>query len=160
MESTTLVPGGTVTMLFTDIEGSTRLLQRLGDRYAALLADHHRLLRTAFQQWSGGEIDTAGDGFFVVFPRAGDALAAALAAQQELAAHPWPDGVRLRVRMGLHTGEPRRAESGYWGLDVHRAARVAAAGHGGQILLSQATYELVRDAPPPGTSLCDLGPTA
>ena len=100
------LPTGTVTFLFTDIEGSTRLLQQLGERYAEVLAAHQQLLRAAFQTWEGYEVDTQGDSFFVAFARAGDALGAAVAAQQALAAHSWPAGVALCVRMGLHTGEP------------------------------------------------------
>jgi predicted ATPase/class 3 adenylate cyclase len=131
------LPTGTVTFLFTDIEGSTRLLQELGDRYAEALAEHRRLLRDAFVERSGVEIDTQGDAFFVAFSRAQDAVAAAAAAQAALAAGP------ISVRMGLHTGEPMLTEEGYVGIDVHRAARIAAAGHGGQVLLSQTTRDLL-----------------
>jgi predicted ATPase/class 3 adenylate cyclase/Tfp pilus assembly protein PilF len=157
MDSTAPLPTGTVTFLFTDIEGSTRLLQHLGDDYSAVLAEHHRLLRAAFQQWGGHEIDTAGDSFFVVFPRADDAVRATLAAQQALLTHPWPPGAPVRVRMGLHTGEPTVTSTGYVGMDLHRGARIAAAGHGGQILLSQTTHDLVQDELPEGASLLDLG---
>ena len=101
------LPSGTVTFLFTDMAGSTRLLQRVGERYAELLAAHHRLLRAAFQAHGGREVDTQGEAFFVAFPRAVDAVAAAVAAQRAFAAHPWPEGAPVRVRMGLHTGEPR-----------------------------------------------------
>src|SRR3712207_96521 len=100
------LPSGTVTLLFTDIEGSTQLLRRLGDRYADVLAEHQRLLREAFQAGNGHEVDTQGDAFFVSFPRAIDAVQAAVMAQRALAAHPWPEGAAVRVRMGLHTGEP------------------------------------------------------
>ena len=151
------LPTGTVTLLFTDIEGSTRLLHRLGDRYAEVLAAHNELLRAAFAAHGGQEIDTQGDAFFVVFPRAVQAIAATVAAQRALAAHPWPAGTPVRVRMGLHTGEPLRVNDGYVGLDVHRAARICAAGHGGQVLCSQATTDLVRHRLPPGVSLRDLG---
>ncbi|HET9000843.1 MAG TPA: adenylate/guanylate cyclase domain-containing protein [bacterium] len=152
------LPTGTVTFLFTDIEGSTTLLQRLGDRrYAEVLADHHRLLRQAFAERNGQEIDTQGDAFLVAFPRARDALAAAVAAQQSLLKHPWPDGASLRLRMGLHTGEPLSGETGYVGLDIHRAARIAAVGHGGQILVSDVTHGLVAWDLPKGVSLRDLG---
>src|SRR4051794_24410487 len=99
-------PTGTVTLLFTDIEGSTRLLQHLGDRYPAVLATHQQLMRAAFEAWDGYEVNTEGDGFFVAFRRAGDAVAAAVAAQQALAAHPWSKGAAIRLRMGIHTGEP------------------------------------------------------
>jgi predicted ATPase/class 3 adenylate cyclase len=151
------LPTGTVTFLFTDIEGSTRLLQALEDRYADALADHRRLLRDAFQANGGDEVDTQGDAFFVAFPRARDAVAAAIAAQRGLFSHAWPEGAALRVRMGVHTGEPLRADTGYVGMDVHRAARICAAAHGGQIVLSEATRILVEDDLPEGVSLRDLG---
>jgi predicted ATPase/class 3 adenylate cyclase len=131
------LPHGTVTFLFTDIEGSTRLLQERGDEYAEMLAGHRRALREEFARHGGVEVETQGDAFFVAFSRASDALAAAAAAREALAAGP------IRVRMGLHTGEPMVTEEGYVGIDVHRAARIAAAGYGGQILLSQATRDLV-----------------
>jgi predicted ATPase/class 3 adenylate cyclase len=131
------LPSGTVTFLFTDVEGSTRLVQELGDDYADVLADHRRALRDAFARHGGVEVDTQGDAFFVAFARASDAVAAASAAREALAGGP------IRVRMGLHTGEPATTDEGYTGIDVHRAARIAAAGHGGQILLSQATRDLV-----------------
>jgi predicted ATPase/class 3 adenylate cyclase len=130
------LPHGTVTFLFTDIEGSTRLLQELGDGYADVLAEHHRMLREEFARHGGVEVGTQGDSFFVAFAKASDALAAAEAARGALADGP------LRVRMGLHTGEPMVTQEGYVGIDVHRAARIAAAGHGGQILVSQATRDL------------------
>src|SRR5439155_15187821 len=138
-------------------ETSTRPLLHLGDRYAAVLTAYRRLLRAAFQVWEGYEIDTAGDGFFVVFQRATHAVAAAVAAQRAVAGHPWPEGALVRVRIGLHTGEPTRAAGGYVGLDVHRAARICAAGHGGQTLLSQTTHALVEYDLPAGVSLRDLG---
>jgi predicted ATPase/class 3 adenylate cyclase len=152
------LPQGTVTFLFTDIKGSTRLLQHLGDRYPAVLADHHRLLREAFQQVGGCELEERGDSFFVAFARATDAVAAAAAAQRALLNHAWPEGGVVQVRMGLHTGEPTLTPAGYVGLDVHRAARISAAGHGGQILLSQTTRDLVQHDLPLGASLRDLGP--
>jgi predicted ATPase/class 3 adenylate cyclase len=130
------LPTGTVTFLFTDIEGSTRLLHELGDDYADALAEHRRALREVFSRHSGVEVDTQGDAFFVAFARAKDALAAAVEAQRGLANGP------IRVRMGLHTGEPLVTEEGYVGIDVHRAARIAAAGHGGQTVVSQTTYDL------------------
>jgi predicted ATPase/class 3 adenylate cyclase len=129
-------PQGTVTFLFTDIEGSTRLLQALGDGYADVLAEHRRALREEFARYGGVEVGTEGDSFFVAFAKASDALAAAAAAREALADGP------IRVRMGLHTGEPTVTDEGYVGIDVHRAARIAAAGHGGQILVSQATRDL------------------
>jgi class 3 adenylate cyclase/DNA-binding NarL/FixJ family response regulator len=151
------LPGGTVTFLFTDIEGSTRLVARLGEQYGRLLADHQRLLRDAFAASGGREIDTQGDAFFVVFPRAKDAIAAALRGQLALAGHHWPGGVTVRVRMGLHTGEPATAHDRYVGLGVHRAARICAAGHGGQILLSTATHALLADDVLPDITFQDLG---
>jgi predicted ATPase/class 3 adenylate cyclase len=151
------LPAGTVTFLFTDIEGSTRLLQRLGDRYANVLATHHRLLRNAIEEVQGQVVDTQGDAVFAAFPRARDALLAAIAAQRAVQAHPWPDGIAPKVRVGLHTGEPVTGETGYVGMDVHRAARVAAAGHGGQILMSDVTHSLVAKDLPDGVTLRDLG---
>ena len=118
-------PGGTVTLLFTDIEGSTQLLRRLGDAYAGVLAEHQRLLREAFAAHGGREVDTQGDAFFVAFPRAVDAIQAAVDAQRALASHPWPEGGAVRVRMGLHTGEPASTGERYVGLAVHRAAQTA-----------------------------------
>src|SRR5438067_7824630 len=151
------LPSGTVTLLFTDVEGSTQLLRQLGDRYASALEEHRRLLRRAFEAWRGCEVDSQGDAFFVAFGRAADAVAAAVAAQRALAAHPWPDGEAVRVRMGLHTGEPTLTPGGYVGLDVHRAARLCAAGHGGQVLLSRTTRDLVEQELPDGVDLRDLG---
>ena len=148
---------GTVTLVFTDIEGSTLLLERLQDRYATVLSDHHRLLREAFGARGGSEHDAAGDGLYFTFPSARAALAGAVDAQRAVLAHTWPDGVAVRVRMGLHTGEPVSADVGLVGLDVHRAARIAAAGHGGQILLSQTVHDLVGREVPAGVSLVDLG---
>jgi len=147
------LPSGTVTLLFTDIEGSTRLLRRVGDAYADLLAEHRRLLAEAFEQHRGSIVDSEGDAFFVAFASARDAIAGAEAAQRALAEHPWPGDEELRVRMGLHTGEPRVVDGRYVGLDVHHAARVMAAGHGGQVLLSESTRALLDD----GTRLSDLG---
>jgi predicted ATPase/class 3 adenylate cyclase/DNA-binding CsgD family transcriptional regulator len=151
------LPTGTVTLLFTDIEGSTRLLRQLGDRYASVLAECRSLLRAAFQECNGHEVDTQGDAFFVAFARATDAVLAAVDAQRALAAHLWPKGVAVRVRMGLHTGEPSLASEGYVGMDVHRAARVMSAAHGGQVLLSQTTCNLVEQDLPDDISLRDLG---
>ncbi len=136
------LPSGTVTFLFTDIEGSTRLLEKHGERYTELLAAHRRVLREAFARYGGVEVDTQGDAFFVAFSRAADALAAADVAQREL---------ELPVRMGIHTGEPQLTAEGYAGMDVHRAARICAAGHGRQVLVSQTTRDLV------GADLRDLG---
>ena len=144
-------------MLFTDIEGSTRLLKQLGESYGELLAEHRRLLRAAFASNGGREMDTQGDAFFVAFPRARKAVEAAIEGQHALAAHEWRDGVECRVRMGLHTGEPSVGEEGYHGMGLHRGARIAAAAHGGQILLSNSTRELIEDELPPGVSIRDLG---
>jgi class 3 adenylate cyclase len=149
--------GGTVTFVFTDIAGSTELLKRLGDGYADVLAEHRRLIRDEFAARGGQEIDTQGDAFFFCFERARDAVAAAVAAQRALASHVWPEGADPRVRMSLHTGEPVVGEEGYVGIDVHRAARICAAGHGGQVLLSATTAALVSGALPDGVSKRDLG---
>src|SRR5437588_809855 len=151
------LPTGTVTLLFTDIEGSTRLLQQVGPRYDGILTECRQLLRAAFHRWNGYEVDTQGDAFFVAFARATDAVSAAVGMQRALAAHPWPDGATVHVRIGLHTGEPQRSAEGYVGLDVHRAARLMSAGHGGQVLLSQTTRDLVQHDLPDGVSLRDLG---
>jgi predicted ATPase/class 3 adenylate cyclase len=151
------LPNGTVTFLFSDVEGSTRLLTRLPDRYAQVLGDHHRLLRAAFAEHHGCEVHTEGDAFFVAFARAGDAIAAAVSAQRALASQRWPEGVDVRVRIGVHTGEAEVSDDDYVGLDVHRAARICAAGHGGQVLISSATRELVADELPDDVAVRDLG---
>ncbi len=151
------LPTGTVTLLFTDMEGSTRLLQQLGTRYANVLADCRRLLRNVFQQYHGHEVDTQGDAFFVAFARATDAVGAAAAIQHALADYSWPADAMVRVRIGLHTGEPTLTSDGYIGMDVHHAARIMSAGHGGQILLSPTTRQLVEQQLPRGTYLKDLG---
>jgi class 3 adenylate cyclase len=150
-------PTGTVTFLFTDIESSTQLLQRLGDAYPEVLTTHQRLLREAFTAHGGYEVDTQGDSFLIAFPTAPAALAAAAVATRALAAHPWPAGETVRVRMGLHTGAPKLLGARYVGLDVHRAARIGSSGHGGQILLSAATVELARLELPSAVTLRDLG---
>ena len=152
-----VVPSAELTMLFTDIEGSTRLLNRLGPAYADVLAAHRGILRAAFERAGGRELGTEGDSFFVVFESAAAGLTAAAEGQQELERHAWPDGVRLRVRMGLHTGHPESFEDDLVGLDVHLGARVAATAHGGQVVLSAPTADRVRDRLPPATSLLDLG---
>jgi DNA-binding NarL/FixJ family response regulator/class 3 adenylate cyclase len=136
---------GTFTFLLSDIEGSTLLLRRLRDQYGEILTEHQRLLRTAFEEAGGHDIGTHGDAFFVAFRRPKDAVVAAVVGQRALAGHAWPLGVQPRVRMGIHTGEASIAGDQYLGLAVHRAARICAAGHGGQILLSQATYALLVD---------------
>jgi predicted ATPase/class 3 adenylate cyclase/DNA-binding CsgD family transcriptional regulator len=151
------LPTGTVTLLFTDIAGSTRLLHQLGDRYASMLLECRQVLRAVFEQWNGNVVDTQGDAFFVVFARATDAVSAAVAAQRALASHAFPEGVAVRMRVGLHTGEPQRTADGYVGLDVHRAARIMSAGHGGQVLLSQTISPLVEQDLPEDVRLRDLG---
>ncbi|MBA3329430.1 MAG: response regulator [Actinobacteria bacterium] len=139
------LPRGTVTLLFTDIEASTALVQRLGESYAEVLVDHRRLVRGAAEGAGGVEIECRADELFIAFPSARDAVSAAVEAQRALLDHPWPAEVDLRVRMGLHTGEPIVRDDAYLGVDVHRAARICSAGHGGQILLSQTTHDLVAD---------------
>ena len=155
--SAVTLPGGTVTFLFTDIEGSTRLLQELGDEYNRVVADHRRLLREVFKRADGSEVDTQGDAFFYSFPRARDAVRAAVDGQRALGAHAWPQGAEVRVRMGLHTGEPTVGDEGYVGMDVVRAARICSAGHGGQILLSETTRALLGNDLPERVSVRDLG---
>jgi class 3 adenylate cyclase len=144
------LPTGTVTFLFTDIEGSTRLLQRLGDGYHAAQDDHARILRQAIDEGGGVATRTEGDSFFAVFADHTGAVRAAATAQRTLAAHQWPHGTPLLVRMGLHTGRGVLGGDDYLGIDVNRAARIAAAGHGGQVLLSEATRSLVRHDLPDG----------
>lgn len=151
------LPTGTVTFLFTDIEGSTRLLQELGAKYDTVQQDHRRLLREAIAADEGTEIDTEGDAFFVVFRTPAAALRAVVAAQRTLAGYRWPHGRPLRVRMGIHTGEGRLDGGDYLGIDVNVAARIAAAGHGGQVLVSEATRVLVQHDLPEGVRLRDLG---
>ena len=151
------VAGGTVTFVFSDIEGSTRLLNQLRDEYGQLLDDYYALVGGAFERNGGAEVDRAGDGLFHSFPSARRAAVAAVEAQRAMAEHAWPSGALVRARMGLHTGEPVSARTTYFGMDVHRAARIAAAGHGGQILLSQTTRDLVGSELPPESSLTDLG---
>jgi YVTN family beta-propeller protein len=139
------MPTGAVTFLFTDIEGSTRLVKQLRDRYPEVLHEHQRLLREAFEAHRGYEVDTQGDSFFVAFASARDAVLAAVEGQLALSYHPFPQGVQVKVRMGLHTGQAVVAGNRYTGLAVHRAARIGAAAHGGQILVSQATQTLLED---------------
>ncbi len=158
MSSGPALPSGTVTFLFTDIEGSTRLLKQLGSgRYGELLADQQRLLRKAFAAYHGEEIDTQGDSFFVAFRSASDAVSAAVAIQRALDAHTWPEGVELRVRIGIHSGEAAATAERYVGFSVHRAARIGGVAHGGQVLLSDSTRSLVEDDLPENVYLRDLG---
>ena len=151
------LPCGTLTVLHTDVEESTPLTVHLGDQYPEVLATHRTLLRAAVAAREGYEVDTQGDSFFVVFARATQAIAAAVAIQRALAAEAWPEGGAVRVRIGVHTGEPIRTAEGYTGLDVIRGARIKEAGHGGQVLLSKSTAALIEDALIGGLSLRDLG---
>ena len=152
------LPSGAVTFVFTDIEGSTRLVRQLRDRYAEALADHQRLVRAAFTGHGGHEIDTQGDAFFYAFESAHEAVLAAVEAQLALSGHPWPDESELKVRIGVHTGQAAPANGRYTGLAVHRAARICAAGHGGQVLVSQATQSMIEDEEEHlAVSLLDLG---
>jgi class 3 adenylate cyclase len=152
------LPRGTVTFLFSDIEGSTDLVRRVGDdRFAAIRAEHRQLLRDSFAAHGGREIDTAGDGFFVAFDSARNAVAAAVDAQLALAASRWPAEAEVLVRMGLHTAEPHLTEDGYVGFGVHRASRICDAARGGQILISNATAGIIEDVELPGIELVDLG---
>jgi class 3 adenylate cyclase len=151
------LPGGTITFLFTDIEGSTELLKQLRDGYAEVLGEQRRILRDALGDAGGREMDTQGDAFFFSFTRARDAVSGAVRAQNALEEHDWPGDVEVRVRMGLHTGEPAVGDEGYVGIDVVRAARICSAGHGGQILLSETTRALIGSELPEGTTLNDLG---
>ncbi len=150
---------GAVTFLFTDIEGSTRLVKQLREGWGAVVADHQRILREAFAAHRGQEIDTHGDAFFVAFGTARDAVLAAADGQRALAEHVWPEGAELRVRMGIHSGQAALSEDRYLGLAVHRAARICAVAHGGQVLLSQTTVNLLEDEEEelPGVELRDLG---
>jgi class 3 adenylate cyclase/catechol 2,3-dioxygenase-like lactoylglutathione lyase family enzyme len=151
------LPAGTVTFLFSDVEGSTQLARQLGDRYPAVLEDHARMLRAAFEEHGGHEIDTQGDSFFAAFARAKDAVLAAAAAQRALVEYCWPDEGELRVRMGLHTGEAAVTDERYLGVAVHHAARVCSAGHGGQVLLSQSTAAVLEDERLDGIEIHELG---
>jgi class 3 adenylate cyclase len=151
------LPSGTVTFLLTDIEGSTSLVQRLGDRYGRLLGDHRRLLRAAVEEADGVEVDCRADEFFGAFADAKDAVRAAVSAERALQLHKWPDELQLAVRIGIHTGEPTLADEGYLGLDVHRAARICSAANGGQVLVSGPTRESLSDPDLSGIGFRDLG---
>jgi YVTN family beta-propeller protein len=139
------LPSGAVTFLFTDVEGSTALVRRLRARYPEVLADHQRLLREAFARHGGHEVDTQGDAFFYAFASAEEAVLAAIEGQRALLGHPWPDDAPVKVRMGVHTGSASPVNGRYSGLAVHRAARISAAAHGGQVIVSQATQSLLED---------------
>jgi predicted ATPase/class 3 adenylate cyclase/DNA-binding CsgD family transcriptional regulator len=153
------LPDGVVTFLFSDIEGSTRLVKALRERYPQVLAEHRRLVRAAVAAHGGHEVDTQGDAFFVVFGGATQAVQCALDMQRALAAHRWPSGVMVRVRIGVHTGQAVLAGDGYTGVAVHRAARICAAARGGQVLISQATQDVVEDQEEEelGFTLVDMG---
>jgi len=151
------LPSGTVTFVFTDIEGSTALLKRLGERYAELIAEHRRIVRESFREHDGVEIDMQGDSFFFAFARARDAVAAVVEMQRAHAEHEWAGDEAVRVRTGVHTGEPAVGEEGYLGVDVVRAARLCATGTGGHVLLSEATRALLGSSLPDGVSLHPLG---
>src|SRR5579863_5990047 len=155
----TELPNGAVTFLFSDIEGSTRLVKALRQRYGQVLADHRRLVRAAIARQAGHEIDTQGDAFFVAFASAKQAVLCALEVQRALAAHEWPAGAQVRVRMGIHTGHATPDGGAYTGLAVHRAARICAAARGGQVLISQATQTLIEDEEETelGFALAELG---
>jgi predicted ATPase/DNA-binding SARP family transcriptional activator len=150
-------PSGTVTFLFTDVEGSTRLLRELGADYAQALEGHRELLRTSFAAYAGHEVDTQGDAFFVAFDSAKNAVAAAVEGQRALTAHTWPQAQTLQVRIGIHTCEAQPTPDGYVGIGIHRAARICASGHGGQTLVSQTTRELLEEEPLDDVALRDLG---
>ncbi|MGH3153294.1 MAG: ATP-binding protein, partial [Streptosporangiaceae bacterium] len=155
----TELPSGAVTFLFSDIEGSTRLVKALRERYAQVLAEHRHLVRAAIAHQAGHEIDTQGDAFFVAFASAKQAILCALEVQRKLAAHEWPAGASVRVRMGIHTGQAIPADGAYTGLAVHRTARICAAARGGQVLVSQATQNLIEDEEETelGFTLTELG---
>ena len=152
------LPTGTVTFVFTDIEGSTRLIQELGERFLVVLEEHAGVVRQAVSEFGGIEVNTEGDSFFLVFRTPADAVLAAVTTQRRLAAHDWSEEAQVRVRMGIHTGEGVLGGNDYVGIDVNRAARISGAAHGGQVLLSGATRGLVEHALPEGTDLRDLGP--
>jgi len=154
----TPLPSGNLTLLLSDIEGSTALLRTLEDRYPALLGDVRKLLRAAARRQGGHEVDVHGDEFFAVFHHAHDALLAALAMQRSLRDAVWPDGSVVRVRVGIHSGRPTATEHGYVGLAIHAASRIMAAGHGGQILLSGTAVRTLLDQLPKELTLRDLGP--
>ena len=151
------LPSGTVTFVFTDIEGSTALLKQLGERYRELVATHRKIVRKMFGAANGIEIDMQGDAFFFAFPRARDAVGAAVDVQRAHAATVWPEESTVRVRMGLHTGEPAVDDEGYLGLDVVRAARICTVARGGQVLLSESTRALLGSTLPDDVSVFPLG---
>src|SRR5215212_1227325 len=151
------LPHGTITFLFTDIQGSTRLLERLGPVYGEVLSTHGRLIRQAAADHGGVEVDTQGDAFFLAFADPAEAVAAAVDAQRRLLGHPWPHGEPVLVRMGLHTGTASIVDGGYVGLDVHRAARIAGIAHGGQVVVSVETHRRLGDGAVEGVAFRSLG---
>jgi class 3 adenylate cyclase len=151
------LPRGHVTFLLTDLEGSTELLARLGDRYASVLAEVRRRVRTAVRRAHGREVSARGDDLFVVFEQAAAAVEAALAIQREMRQGGWPDGNEVRLRIGMHRGRPELTETGYVGLSVHAAARICFAAHGGQIIMSSAVRKAAQESLPDGVSLRSLG---
>jgi DNA-binding NarL/FixJ family response regulator/class 3 adenylate cyclase len=151
------LPGGIVTFLFTDMENSTRIARMLGEEWPGVMTEHQTLLRSAFTAQGGHEVDTQGEAFFFVFEDAHDAVRAALDGRRALAAHSWPGGIEVKVRIGLHTGQSEPKDGRYFGIAVHRAARIMSAGRGGQILLSASTYGLLADDPPADVDFRDLG---
>ncbi|MDP9325970.1 MAG: adenylate/guanylate cyclase domain-containing protein, partial [Candidatus Dormibacteraeota bacterium] len=158
LSAATDLPTGTVTFLFTDIQGSTKLVQQLGiQRWTALLQEHYEILREAFAAHNGTEVNTEGDAFFVAFASASDAVAACAAGQRALMAHQWPEDAVIRVRMGVHSGEAAVVGGDYMGFEIHRAARIASTGHGGQVVLSDATRALLQGGLPAGVTLADMG---
>ncbi len=157
IERVAALPSGTVTFAFTDIEGSTALLKRLGDGYGDVLSEHRRIIRETFGAVNGTEIDTQGDAFFFAFPSARDAVSAAVQGQRAHATHSWPDDAAVRVRMGLHTGEPVLGDEGYLGLDVVRAARICTEARGGTVLLSESTRALIGATLPDGVAVFPRG---
>jgi len=148
------LPTGTITLFFSDIEGSTRLAQRMGASFRQLIDDHNRIVRSVLASVDAAEVRTIGDSFFVVFTAADEAVESAIGIQQELEGHPWPEEAAVRVRIGLHTGKGELGGDDYVGIDVHRAARIADAGHGGQVLVSEATLRLIEVS---GFGFRDLG---
>lgn len=151
------LPRGIVTFLFSDIEDSTGLTRQLGKRYARLLAEARSLLNTAVRSAGGQVVDIRADELFAVFKGAPDALGAAIAIQRAALSHPWKDGTRVRIRIGLHTGRPTLTDTGYVGLAVSTAARVCASAHGGHIVMSDSTRHAVKASRPDGVSFLDLG---
>ncbi len=151
------LPAGTVTFVFTDLEGSTALVKQLGDAYGEVLSQHRRIVRDVFGGAGGTEIDTQGDAFFYAFPRAREAVGASVEVQRRHATAEWPSGAQVRVRIGLHTGEPAVGEEGYHGLDVVRAARICTVARGGNVLLSETTKALIGSSLPDGVSVFPLG---